>query len=49
MILIVSAADDDHVAAVEPELRRRGASVLRRGDPLPPLPPIFRSPFVAKI
>lgn len=29
MILIVAAPDDDHVAAVEPELRRRGASVLR--------------------
>ena len=29
MILIVSAANDDHVAAVEPELRRRGAGVLR--------------------
>jgi len=28
MILIVAAADDDHAAAVEPELRQRGASVL---------------------
>ena len=28
MILIVAAPDDDHVAAVEPELRRRGASTL---------------------
>jgi putative peptide maturation system protein len=28
MILIVSSAGDDHVATVEPELRRRGASVL---------------------
>jgi putative peptide maturation system protein len=28
MILIVAAANDDHVAAVLPELRRRGASVL---------------------
>jgi putative peptide maturation system protein len=28
MILILSFAGDDHVAAVEPELRRRGASVL---------------------
>src|SRR5262245_27907264 len=29
MILIVAQPDDDHVAAVEPELRRRGACVLR--------------------
>ena len=29
MILIVCAAGDDHVAAVEPELTRRGVSVLR--------------------
>jgi putative peptide maturation system protein len=28
MILILSSAGDDHVAVVEPELRRRGASVL---------------------
>jgi putative peptide maturation system protein len=28
MILIVSAPDDDHVARIAPELRRRGASVL---------------------
>ncbi len=28
MILILASPDDDHVAAVEPELRRRGASVL---------------------
>jgi putative peptide maturation system protein len=28
MILILAAGDDEHAAAVEPELRRRGASVL---------------------
>ena len=28
MILILATADDDHAAAVEPELRRRGASVV---------------------